>query len=496
MISARRELIVVLALIATLTCVNLVTGSRSPTVWQDEVQVADAAINSVLGNGFTSTVSPFRDGALFARTTLYPLALVPWLSVFGIGPLAARSLGILLAACAALLAWRGAVRWGRLRGAGLRAAVPALVLCGYGMARTYRSGRYDSVAILLVCTGWWAFHDPSRRRAVAWLFGLSLLGAFAGPYVPAYGVLVALLIVLAAGRAGVSRAAAVFAGTLASAVAFGGVHAALGTYSEMVASFSGPHALPASVPDRIATTAAALPGVLLTDWSTSILLVVLAACAFLIPRERRGDVVRALVTGIVAFVAIPVVFMLLGRYRSYYTWTAFLPVALAALAVLDGTLAVPVARWKARTLATGVVLALLVGLPARTAVTVLQWDARDPLRAASFVEQNVSPDDDALIGYQAYYGARLHARSVTSPGAAGYLTAEDYARIDVIVAEPGLAERFAEAAGGRWREVDRLAPSTERLRAPWLPYLGDPQWGPSVPTTAQLYPLIVLRRER
>jgi len=491
---ARREFVVVLTLILALTGVNLITGARSPTVWQDEVQVADAAINSVLGTGFVSTVSPFQDGALFARTVLYSLALVPWLHTLGIGPLAVRSLGIVLMAGAAFVAWRGAVRSGRLRAAWLRMAVPALVLCGYGMARTYRSGRYDAVAILLVCAGWWAFHDPGRRRAVVWLFCLSLLAAFAGPYVPVYAVLVALLIVLGTGRAGASRAGAVFAGTLASAGLFAGVHLALGTYAEMTASLSGPHALPVSVSDRVAAAAGVLPGALFTDWSTSILLVVGISCAVLIARERRHALMRPLSTGAVAFAAIPVAFMLLGRYRSYYTWTAFLPVAVAVLVALDHALAAGSVRWRARALGAGVVLALLVGLPARTAVTVLQWDARDPDRARAFVERNTLPDDDALIGYQAYYGARLRARSVASRDSAAYMTGEDYAAIDVIMAEPGLAERFAEAAGGAWHEVDRLEPGAEQLRVPWMPYLGDPRWGPAVPTTAQLYPLVVLRR--
>src|SRR5687768_12441274 len=79
-----------LALCLLVTVANIVTGSRSPTVWIDEVMFCDPAINYLTGRGFTSTAWPVqsREETFAGNAPLYPLMLIPWLKVFGVGPLA------------------------------------------------------------------------------------------------------------------------------------------------------------------------------------------------------------------------------------------------------------------------------------------------------------------------------------------------------------------------------------------------------------------------
>jgi hypothetical protein len=87
--------------------VNLITLERSPTVWRDEVMFTEPAVRFLQGHGFTATsweASP-QLPAVF-NGPLYSLLLIPWLKLWGIGPVATRSLGLGLGGLACFWLWR------------------------------------------------------------------------------------------------------------------------------------------------------------------------------------------------------------------------------------------------------------------------------------------------------------------------------------------------------------------------------------------------------
>ena len=107
------EVFAVTVILAAFLIVNLFTAARSPTVWQDEVQVADPAINLATGKGLTSTAHAYRppdDRILPLNGMAYVLSLAGWLKAFGISPTAVRSLSHLFAAITGLLFWIAVIR--------------------------------------------------------------------------------------------------------------------------------------------------------------------------------------------------------------------------------------------------------------------------------------------------------------------------------------------------------------------------------------------------
>jgi hypothetical protein len=61
--------------------VNMLTASRSPTVWQDEVQFTEPAANCVQGKGLTSTAWHLQgaEETCLPIQALHTWLLVPWI---------------------------------------------------------------------------------------------------------------------------------------------------------------------------------------------------------------------------------------------------------------------------------------------------------------------------------------------------------------------------------------------------------------------------------
>src|SRR5690349_2642160 len=68
--------------------VNLATSTRSPTIWVDEAQLADPAVNVLMGRGFVSSgwATQTKAEVFAGNSPLYSYMLVPWLWLFGFHP--------------------------------------------------------------------------------------------------------------------------------------------------------------------------------------------------------------------------------------------------------------------------------------------------------------------------------------------------------------------------------------------------------------------------
>src|SRR5688500_17432829 len=98
--------------LAAFTIANLLTATRSPTVWRDEVLYADPGVNLATGRGFTSTAWQFQPSneTFISNMPGHPLLLAGWVKLFGLSPLSVRALDFFLAAAAVALLYAAILR--------------------------------------------------------------------------------------------------------------------------------------------------------------------------------------------------------------------------------------------------------------------------------------------------------------------------------------------------------------------------------------------------
>ncbi len=165
----------VVTLLFLFLVLNLLTGSRSPTVWTDEVAYADPAVNVVQDDAFTSTAWEVQhsDEHWAGNVPSYQWLLSGWLTLFGIGIMPVRSLGYVLAVAAGALLWSALRRAGWVKSPVVRLLLVVTVLSGYGVTYGYRAGRPDMLGFLLLSAALWAWTLP---RPAARYVALALIG--------------------------------------------------------------------------------------------------------------------------------------------------------------------------------------------------------------------------------------------------------------------------------------------------------------------------------
>lgn len=471
----RREFAGLIALIALFLAINLATATRSPTVWEDEVAYADPAVNVVLGHGFTSTAWPWqsRTERFVGNSPAYSLMLVPWLKVFGVSPLAVRSMNFAVMAVAMVIAWLtlrnawpAAKAWQRL-------GVVAVFATMNSVTFAYRSGRYDAMGIALVCLFLLGVTLEHRlTRLVVMTVAVALM--------PVTGLHIAMFVTLGAGV--VALAYRPWRKPLAIAMVIGlaAGYAVLWVTVEALASWQAFRTAIANTATPPAMTLAArlVRCLLLQPWLTirtapSIAALLLAVIVLAwAGRSSRGTWRIAAVAILGTWLGIAAGTWPRGEFAYYYS--CYIELWLLAACVLLWKHAPR--GWPARIAAALMVVAGAAGLPARTVVTAMEWQRRDYAPVEQFVADAVNESDRVLCVAQAYYPAKLHSREIYLRAHIGQLNDADLAALTVLIANPRDVEPFTKAAGGKWMEVGRYASE-----------------GP-VGGTALPYELIVLRR--
>ncbi len=473
----RRAKVCLGVILALWLVVNLATLERSPTVWGDEVMFAEPAVRCLAGQGFTATSWPAPAGApAVLNGPLYSLLLVPWLWLWGVGPIAARSLGLLLTGLSALLLWRLAYRSGVVRAAPWRLAGISAFLCAAGVTWGYRSGRYDSLGLLLMVAlvaslapDGQRVHGPTpvARRALSAAVVAGVL-PFAGLYlVPCalfFGVAAAVLGEGSTRR----RLAAPASGLVLGVVLLGSMHVCLGTWELAVAfvrAQRGPGLLArlGQIPASYAADPSLLP--------------ILALLLYLSLHRRlmgpggtapasasgwfstAGRILRnPLVAGLLVALSVPACMVVAGKYAPYYGWMGLVPALGAALQALEP--GAPLAS--RRGLAVGVgalalVLAAGAGLPLRLAACALEWRQRDYAPVECLVQTHLRPDDIVLTSPETYYPVARRCREAMLPWSALFSGTGIPASVTALIGGDELREAFGDPGDQGWRPVASYA---------------------------------------
>jgi len=473
-------LLLILAVGVPFLILNLFTATGFPIVWTDEVMCVDPAVNSVLGNGWTSTAWQSQGSHEFwaANNPLYPALQLPWLKIFGVSPVAVRSFNYVAMLLAVYLIWSAAQKAGWLCGSAWLLLFSALVLSSELICFIYRSGRPDTVGMVVGASllRSWFVEDARRRRALIFAMGMLVLAAGMQmiPFVACIVLVDAILsrrfrpeaVALAMGIvAGGAMLAVVFhfAGALRAylAATFASGYSLLGSTIQLLV-FRDPAATARWKGQLSLVSPAGLWRAMTGDAALCCSTLVLLLAAI---RERFAGSFSWRTpsgVGLILCLAVPSTMLLAGRYADYYSWMSLIPAALCACAALK--------RHRGDRAMVLLGLALLGygaarGLPRLLYEHSLDASARDYSQVRRFLADNIRKDDWLMGDPALYYAAKasgIRFFSLTYAGGRGYRRPEEADRITVAIVQPKDLPEVEQKVAGSWKSTGAVL-STEHL---------------------------------
>jgi hypothetical protein len=426
---------------------NLATSSRFPLPWQDEDMFVDVAANYAAGRGFTSSVYMCGDPVIghfwSCNAPMFPFVLGGWIKVFGFDIAPVRSLNYILISMAVLVLWFAMRRLALIRSAAGRLLFAGLLLTGYGMGFIYRSARYDCLGMLLLSLVVLAYSIASKRMRIVAIALLGVLLPFAGIQLILFSVVLsALLLVFLRQRVfweifALGSGIAVGLGSLL--LLFYGNGVLPNFFSSVFGERSGRFQYVAKDPSFVL-----LAGVCLVLVLERVM-------------RRTFRFLSPMGVGFACGVLIPVCMLVLGKFPIYYTWMAYVPLAIAAAAGISDR-SFQSSRLVRSLSACGLVLACLIGLPVEVASAVYYWNDRDCSRIDTLVQQNLKPGDWVYTQYAGYFAVKKVTPNVFIP----FEIARPYRdRITVLLVSPDDYNVYAHAiVGGEWQDTGIGIPDT------------------------------------
>lgn len=442
-------------LVAVVLLLNLLTAERSPTVWLDEVCYVDPAVNLLSGNGFVSSAwyGQTQEAFWAGNVPLHAFGLAGWMKVWGVGMVQARSLNYVLAALAALCFWRGALVGGWLKTSCARLGFATLLLSSFGICYSYRSGRPDALLLLLFAVIFHAWSAPGGPVRRLMLFVASALVPWAGlqglPLLAVTGV----FLLAWRKRAALADVAVLAGGSLTGVLGLVLLYHSHGVLDAFVASISSHHTLgqTLTLPELLAEKLGKAK-TLLADVSL-LALMGGSGLSLLLFRKRLGsDLVEGVCRGLSFAVLAALAVFSLGKFPLFYSWMAFVPVALSWAALLDGAMAGGAVAARNLLVGCGLVAAFL-GLPLRLGVTVKEWDRRDYGPVRELVQKNITPEDCVFASFQAYHAVKPWARETLVSSYARAITPDEKERVTCLIIAPADHSETVHLIGGTWRDT-------------------------------------------
>ena len=113
-------------------------------------------------------------------------------------------------------------------------------------------------------------------------------------------------------------------------------------------------------------------------------------------------------------------------------------------------------------------LAVMVGLPARAALTFREWEQRDYAPVMEAAAVHLRRGEDVFISAQAYYAVKPIARVTMITSYLHVITPQEKAAVSAMMLMPGDFPEAARHLGGDWTEVGGTAetPAARRLGSP------------------------------
>ena len=406
---------------------NIFTLEWTPLPWIDDISLVDTPVNFVLdGEWRTTACGEDKNNEIYSSyPPLYQLVLVPWIWLFGVSPIACRSLNVIITFLISLLIYRFMRNESIIKNCYTLLLFLLLFWCSDMFSWIYRNGRVDILNML--CTT--AFITGYYYNVKKWLLALfSFLiitsGIQACPYV--LGILIciyffqsdkkrtktAIFMLIAGALSGLLFMSVFFylQGHLLSfyyrcflfSGSWNNIISLLSPYIDKII-FLDPAIKEALNKPAILNTASFLQRVLDAYGANREYLIlsvinIIVYSGLLIKRKIvfNSSETRLLLMTVI----IPLIMAVVGRFAGYYTWMCYIPAVIFTIYVVGKhgkQIYIPVTYG----LITGLILTL--GLPK----TLITADKEAYNNITAFIKkQNFSDADKIVSPFTSYYVIR------------------------------------------------------------------------------------------
>lgn len=423
------NLLIVIGISLFFVILNLVTLEWTPLPWIDEISYSDYSVNYVLGGEWRTTAwfGDKNNQAYSVYPPLYQFVLVPWIWLFGVSPLACRSLNVILAFISCLVIYR-VMKKANLINSKLILICFLLLFWGADLfSWMYRNGRVDILNMLCTTCFFSCFYNyllgsSSKWWLVFWSFLVFISGIQACPFIA--GVLIILLLFDRKIRAKTIKALFLFLG--GSFFGLFGLSLLFGLQGHLLSFYYRTFFFSSSLKKIAVTLLPYFADVLnikvaeitsklvvsesdpfshklLEAYMANVEYLIISAInilafSYIIYKKRLKLKSQEGILGLIVFL-IPLIMGLAGRFSPYYTWMCYIPAILYMVYLC--------ARFSNKLLLfiyTGMTcLIVTLGLPK----VLCTADKDSYSNVESFIrKQNFSSNDKIISPFISYYPIR------------------------------------------------------------------------------------------
>lgn len=421
---------------------NLLTLTRSPTVYEDEVGYADPAVNLLLKSAFTSTAwySQHSDEFWAGNVPGYQFILYLWMRLFGFDIYSVRLLAHFIFFVAAVLLTHAAGRTGLFRFQEQRVILFTGLLFGGAFVITYKSIRPDVFGVIFLACLTYAYNMKGKLKQIS----VSLIGFFLPwfglQYLPYFAFIVTIVCVA---KRDFKTILSIGVGGVAGLMSLAYLYHFCGVLDDFFHSILPHIAKPTKSAYDFFEYFIGDPG--------SVILVVFSAFGMIFLKNRCSDQTLRLQIGtILSFVLVPVLMRAVGVYPRYYYWMS------AILVLFLYAYIYPFFISSFQKLLTRIYLLIFLiyiasGLPLRAALVAFEWEMRDYQGVVDLVKEHLNAGDYVKVHFQAYYAAKTVAREIYIRGP---LYKYEYDKITKLIVEPNFFTSNSDFLASDWLLVD------------------------------------------
>jgi hypothetical protein len=480
---------VVLLILLAFIAVNFAASLALQPVWLDEITVADPAVNLYFGKGFTSTGWQYQTKEEFwaSNAPLHQILLYHWIMIFGFNPTSVRSISFVLMAITIALIWFAVYQLKLISSIQGRLALVALLICGAGTTFNYVGGRYDCIGITLFAAAFLSYAIPLLWVRTLTFLCIGILIPIAGVNLIPYGLILGALLLLFLRGKFIREAVSIGTGT-GIGILFLYVLYATNGVAKVILTSAGGHGLSNALgsyggeigkadfatkikfvithlPQILGIRLMNLPGWFLMDPSFVALLLLLIGFAVYQYRIKKLKFRSVTSFGLIIAIVVPIALGILRDYPFYYSWLAYIPLAICTMAAIDEL-------WTHNRNAIGrliaiavVVFACIPGLPAKLVASTRDgsWN-RNYAEVEQFVEANVQKTDKVYSDFEAYYPAKRKAEYVLLPTYKDVMSDKEKQELSMLIVKPESYAAISNFVGGKWvKSANLLAPEPYSL---------------------------------
>ena len=439
-LSFKLELALVLFISLGLLLLSAIVISRFSAVWVDEVMFTDPGVNLYMGKGFNSTAwwSQSSDEFWSGNYPLYSFLLGQWLHVSGFSLVSVRAFNYILIGASTVILWLSVIKLKLIAYTWPRLIFATLMLSGYGIGFSYRTGRYDALTIFLCSLVLLAYSIPSQRIRLLVVVGITFFFPLAGLQLVLYSVIVCSLLFLVLGfpslRISLSIALGIFIG-LFFLYSLYTLHGTLDVVLNMSKALRNPN----------------IDGRFPRDPSTYLLLIGTVGIALKQVAMRRFKLQSPLAFALLLALVVPTVFRVLGRFPTYYAWMVYIPLAIGLCsAIEDDTIKLYSQKINSLLLVGIITLSCLLGTPIQTLSGLYFWNERDYQRVEDLIVKNTEAEDWVYGDFATYYALKPRVKFSAFGTYFVSMTSEEKDKTSILIIKPSDLEKVAEEIGGQW----------------------------------------------